>query len=273
MEKYDDDIDKIDELKAKKIKLEKDPDIYSTLETVFDHKTRLILFKRIRNGLIDEVNGAISTGKEANVYYCPGKKALACKIYRIGSPSFQKMKQYVVGDYRFRKFRRSSVGFIQEWARKEFKNLQRLRKAGINVPEPIEVDRNVLFLELLSNENGTLPKLNEAVIKDRGKVYKEIMEAIQIMYQEAKLIHADLSPFNILFDDILSKYYIIDVSQSVLNDHPMATIFLLRDIKIINEYFYSLGVKIIEIRKLFRWVTKEDADEADVLRVLNKDFK
>ena len=37
-----------------------------------DPKTRLILFKLVDGGILEEVNGCISTGKEANVYHASG---------------------------------------------------------------------------------------------------------------------------------------------------------------------------------------------------------
>lgn len=37
-----------------------------------DKRTRLILFKFLSKGIISEINGCISTGKEANVYHATG---------------------------------------------------------------------------------------------------------------------------------------------------------------------------------------------------------
>ena len=47
------------------------------------------------------------------------------------------------------------------------------------------------------------------------------------MYREAGLVHADLSPYNILWYE--DQAYFIDVSQSVEKMHPKALEFLLRD--------------------------------------------
>jgi len=41
----------------------------ATTELVMDPRTRMMLFKMINRQLIAEVNGCISTGKEANVYH------------------------------------------------------------------------------------------------------------------------------------------------------------------------------------------------------------
>ena len=41
----------------------------ATTEQVMDPRTRMILFKLLSTGFLDEIHGCISTGKEANVYY------------------------------------------------------------------------------------------------------------------------------------------------------------------------------------------------------------
>ncbi len=43
------------------------------MEQVMDPRTRMILFKLLNRGFISEINGCISTGKEANVYHCTTK--------------------------------------------------------------------------------------------------------------------------------------------------------------------------------------------------------
>lgn len=41
-------------------------------EQTLDPKTRLILFKLVDGGVLEDVNGCINTGKEANVYHASG---------------------------------------------------------------------------------------------------------------------------------------------------------------------------------------------------------
>ena len=43
---------------------------------------------------------------------------------------------------------------------------------------------------------------------------------MKVLYSECRLVHADLSEYNMLLWD--EEVYIIDVSQSVEHDHPMA---------------------------------------------------
>ena len=48
-----------------------------------DPRTRMILFKMINQEIISEVNGCISTGKEAIVYHANSKDGdMAIKIYK-----------------------------------------------------------------------------------------------------------------------------------------------------------------------------------------------
>jgi hypothetical protein len=48
----------------------------ATSEQVMDPRTRLMLFKLLNSGFLSEIDGCLSTGKEANVYYAKaGSKA------------------------------------------------------------------------------------------------------------------------------------------------------------------------------------------------------
>ena len=66
------------------------------------------------------------------------------------------------------------------------------------------------------------------------------MAQVKLFVNEARLVHGDLSNFNILNKD--ETPVIIDVSQSVVLDNPIAKELLERDIKtLVNEY-KKLGV-------------------------------
>ncbi len=57
------------------------PSNLTHLRAVLDPRTRQILFKMVNKGFVDHVHGAISTGKEANVYDHPGKTGIGCVFY------------------------------------------------------------------------------------------------------------------------------------------------------------------------------------------------
>ena len=86
-------------------------------------------------------------------------------------------------------------------------------------------------------------------------LYQELLLTVRKMYQECKLVHADLSEYNILYHD--SHLYIIDVSQSVEHDHPHAFDFLRNDVKNVEQYFGRRGVTTLGLRRCFEFVTRE----------------
>jgi RIO kinase 1 len=252
----------LDRLTDSQRKKEKEDDGLKLVETVFDNKTRLILFTLINKGYFTVLEGAISTGKEANVYFATTKEqSIAIKIFRIDAPSFKKMRPYVEGDYRFRRFKSSRSGFIEVWAKKEFKNLKRMMEHNIPVPTPIYVERNILLMEFLGDENSVLPRLKDCDPKKPATLYKKIMEAVKSIYRDCKLVHADLSEYNILYNIATEEFFIIDVSQGVLTSHPNANRFLIRDLSNLNNYFEQYKVKVIELAKLYKWVTGDTLDE------------
>ncbi|KDN45397.1 hypothetical protein RSAG8_04984, partial [Rhizoctonia solani AG-8 WAC10335] len=149
----------------------KDKSDRATNEQVLDPRTRIILFKMIGRGLIWEVNGCVSTGKEANVYHAltpsqpPGH--LALKIYKTSILVFKDRDRYVTGEHRFRHgySKRNPRKMVRLWAEKEMRNLKRLMVAGIRCPEPIEVRENVLVMGFLGDKDGwASPRLKDAQI-------------------------------------------------------------------------------------------------------------
>lgn len=80
------------------------------------------------------------------------------------------------------------------------------------------------------------------------------------MFHQCKLVHADLSEYNILYHE--GHLWIIDVSQSVEHDHPSAFDFLRNDIKNVEEFFGRLGVRCLGVRRCFEFITFDgDADD------------
>ena len=63
------------------------------------------------------------------------------------------MKNYIIGDPRFKKIPRNVSKVIYLWASKEFKNLKRAYKVGLTVPKPIHVKDNLLIMEYIGFES------------------------------------------------------------------------------------------------------------------------
>jgi RIO kinase 1 len=86
-------------------------------------------------------------------------------------------------------------------------------------------------------------------------LYAELVLIVRRLFQRCKLVHADLSEYNILYHQ--NHLYIIDVSQSVEHNHPSAFDFLRNDIKNVEEFFGRLGVRCLGLRRCFEFVTRE----------------
>lgn len=76
-----------------------------------------------------------------------------------------------------------------------------------------------------------------------------------LLYQVCRLVHADLSEYNIVVHQ--NVLHIIDVSQSVEPYHPMSLDFLRMDIKNINAYFNKMGVTLFQERMIFQFIIAE----------------
>lgn len=211
----------------------KDKNDRATVEQVIDPRTRKILFKMLTQGIINVMNGCISTGKEANVYHATSKTGVdfAIKIYKTSILQFKDRDKYVSGEFRFRHgyCRSNPRKMVQTWAEKEMRNLLRLKQAEINAPRPIELRKHVLLMTFIGQNGWPAPKLKDAVLPTSKlrSLYRECVEIMWRLYNKCRLVHADLSEYNLLYCD--SSIVVIDVSQSVEHDHPMALEFLRKD--------------------------------------------
>ena len=221
----------------------KDSEDRKVSSEIFDKATLQVLYKLANQGHLDVLNGAISTGKEANVL--KGIKSdgsiVAVKIYRIATSDFKKMQYYIAGDPRFNVRSSNKRQLINNWVNKEFRNLTRLADAGVNVPEAITSLNNVLIIEFIGDEDGNpAPTVKNLPPEDPVDFYEKLVDQMDKFINKANLIHGDLSSYNIL--NFNEEPVIIDVSQSVVKDHIIAQELLERDIKNISFEFSKMGV-------------------------------
>ncbi|XP_017875648.1 serine/threonine-protein kinase RIO1-like [Ceratina calcarata] len=251
----------------------KDKHDRATVEQVLDPRTRMILFKMLNHGIIAQINGCISTGKEANVYHATSKTgvAFAIKIYKTSILQFKDRDKYVTGEFRFRHgyCRHNPRKMVRTWAEKEFRNLIRLQQGGINAPKPIFLRSHVLLMDFIGTDGWPSPKLKDAVFSfsEPRTLYRECVEIMWRLYNKCKLVHADLSEYNMLYHD--GSIVIIDVSQAVEHDHPMALEFLRKDCSNITEFFKRYEVGVMTVKALFDFITDPTVTEENMDKYLD----
>ncbi|MBP2143557.1 RIO kinase 1 [Methanococcus voltae] len=251
---------RIDKEYQKKI-VERKKKFLESLKTeneVFDKRTLMNLYNLLVGKHVDELSGIINSGKEAVVFRAEGTdretgelEEYAVKVYRVSNCDFKTMWKYIQGDPRFHLKRSSTRQIINAWVEKEFRNLLR---AGdyINTPFAILKRENVLLMELICDEDGNpCPRLKDCKV-DYEKFYAQIRDDIKTLYQDAKLVHGDLSEYNILVQDEEPVY--IDFSQGVISQHPLSKTLLIRDIKNVCNFFKRKGVKT-DYKEFYEHVT------------------
>ena len=230
----------------------------ATTEQVLDPRTRMILFKLLNRGFITEINGCVSTGKEANVYHASSPQGeCAVKIYKTSILVFKDRDKYVTGEFRFRHgyCRHNPRKMVRLWAEKEMRNLSRLHQNSIPCPRPMTLKSHVLVMEFLGEEGWPYPRLKEVTLSESQarEAYMECVLILRRLFHDCRLVHADLSEYNILYHN--GTLFVIDVSQSVEHDHPQALEFLRKDCSNITEFFRRSRVCVMTAKELFDFVT------------------
>ncbi|KAK2171033.1 hypothetical protein NP493_1112g00036 [Ridgeia piscesae] len=246
----------------------------ATAEQVMDPRTRMILFKLLSRQIISEVNGCISTGKEANVYHATANDNvhLAIKVYKTSILVFKDRDKYVSGEFRFRHgyCKHNPRKMVKTWAEKEMRNLTRIYQSGIPCPEPVLLRSHVLVMGFIGKDGWAAPKLKDAPLSESKirELYTQCIQMMRTLYQECRLVHADLSEYNMLYHE--GKLYLIDVSQSVEHDHPHALEFLRTDCTNVTDYFSRKGVCGMTMKELFDFVTDLTIDADNIAAYLDR---
>jgi len=238
--KADNDLRKL--LSKKRLKGDEDRRVGSE---VFDRLTLETLYKLAKMGYINQLQGAISTGKEANVFKGIDDEGnfVAVKIYRVGTSDFKKMQYYIQGDPRFNVRTSNKRQLINTWVTKELRNLTRAQEVGVRVPRPIIAKNNILVMEFIGDDIGNPAQLmRQSKISNPEYIADKILNYVRILYKDAKLVHGDLSGYNILIEN--REPVIIDISQGVMVDHPISRELLNRDIDNLFKDFKKMGLQI-----------------------------
>ncbi len=224
---------------------DKDKADRATSELVLDQRTRMILLQMITRASSPRSTApSARERRQTSTAPCripadggqPVQRAV--KVYKTSILVFKDRERYITGEHRFKSGseKGNNRKMVKLWAEKEFRNLRRLHDAGIACPVPLHLKLHVLVMGFLGDRRGwAYPRLKDAEItgddaqQQWRSLYTQLLGAMRRIYQVCGLVHADLSEYNILYND--RKLYIIDVSQSVGHDHPKSFEFLRMDIK------------------------------------------
>jgi RIO kinase 1 len=210
-------------------------------------------------GLITAVIRPIKSGKEASVHLCranestTGHTLAALKRYHpLGRRDFRDESVYRDGEWikerRVRvalekktRFGREVQGAI--WVGREWETLRELHAAGVAVPEPIARTDDAILMTYVGDEETSAPQLHRYRPEpaEAAGLFDELVRAVERMLY-VNVIHADLSPFNVLVWE--GRATVIDFPQSVdprKNRHARA--LLERDVERVCEHFARLGVR------------------------------
>jgi RIO kinase 1 len=247
----------------------KDADQFKVEASVFDDATYAAIYRLVQLDYVDALGGAVSTGKEANVYDALGGSTaaaeldnddteVAIKVYRISASNFQDMREYLAGDPRFEGIKGDKKAVVLAWTKKEYANLRRARRAGVRVPQPLAVERNVLVMEYLGTEADRARRLSEVTLNNPETAYEVVREYARRLY-DAGLVHGDLSEYNVVVDED-DELYVLDLGQAVTVHHPNSREFLERDCYNVATFFGRQGMEV-DPDDLLAYVTGDDGDE------------
>lgn len=202
--------------------------------------------------------GILKTGKEAEVSLVERRlgeqvNLLAAKRYRQADRrSFRDDTAYRAGrrtgNTRFDKAveqgtRKGMVFRAQQWAAHEFSLLTTLWEAGAPVPYPVQLLAAEVMLQFIGGDDGVAaPRLAQLHPgrADAADLFDQTVEALFAMAR-CRLVHADLSPYNILVHD--GRLVVIDLPQACdALQNPLGLDFLQRDVRNVCAFFTRHGV-------------------------------
>ena len=251
-----------------------------------DAAVRAICQKAVNAGWIGRMHGAVKEGKEALIYYATeGEETrgndVAVKVFKR-IQEFKGRGSYVDGDPRYAaaSFNKASAREqLALWTEKEYRNLVRANRAGVPVATPLHYKDNVLLMRFLGQDGWPCPQLREVDLR-KGSArwttfYTQVLESMRLLYQKARLVHGDLSEYNILAVPafLVENQMVIDVTteiQAVLIDfgqavdvqHPEAEALLRRDLDRVHAYFTRQGVTTaMSVKQAYHFCVLPDQTE------------
>jgi len=222
----------------------------------------LSIWNFVKHEKIERVLARIGKGKESEVYSAIDREKnwYVVKLHRYYSLEFKRIKQSLAySAIKFRgeelKLKEYLIDIPKAKAQVEFHALQKVFEIGVNVPKPIDLDRHAVLTEMIWDMPGIPSKLLKDInLKNPKDALEIILEDYEKILKEAKIVHGDLSEFNIMITKNGEIFY-IDWPQAVPIDYENAKQLAERDIQNILNYFqtkYSIkNIKPLKLEKFF----------------------
>jgi RIO kinase 1 len=219
----------------------KETDQRKLLDEFFDHATLGAVSRLITQGQFEQLDYPISTGKEGGVFRATAPDGFrAVKVYRIGNAVLKRLPPHALEALK----REASTGnygrLVTAWTRREHTVLRRMFAAHVRCPQPFGYLRNVLVMDFIGTDGIAAPRLQTVQIEDPQGVHDDLVIQVRRMVNDARLVHGDLSEYNVLAHE--GRPVLIDVAQSMEADHPQARALLERDVANFVHFFQRLGV-------------------------------
>ena len=209
-------------------------------------------------GLITDIEMQLKSGKEATVYLCRANPVTTDSLQLVAkvfwprrTRSFKDDAAYtsgrVITNARTRRAVHKKTRFGQEfedawWINREHEILELLHSVGADVPRPVRGSPFGILMEYIGDEDGPAPQLRDVDL-DSGEaraIYERLLWNVELFLAN-NLVHADLSPFNILYWE--GRAWIIDFPQAVdARTNKNSYELLRRDLENMTRYFSRHGV-------------------------------
>lgn len=162
----------------------------------------------VEEGIANQIINLIGQGKEANVYWIEDlqRNYYALKMFRINTSVHKYNSLRDTG----------KLAIATGLCKREYENLNLMYEGRVRVPAPIEREEFIFLMEFLGDESGASPLLRNVDLRAEGfdpiDILAEILEQVDIMFNQAKMVHGDFSEHNIVWHE--EQPWIIDVFQS-----------------------------------------------------------
>lgn len=209
----------------------------------------------VKANVIEAFGKPLGVGKESDVYdaLSPKDERIAVKFHRLGRTSFKqtrRLRGYIADRRHISWLYQSRLA-----AEKEFEALLRGHFHGVSLPKPYTQNRHIIAMEMIDGHE--LYRI--ADLSKPESVLFEILKNVKNAYHKAKMIHADLSEFNVILNPN-EQVYLIDWPQFVDVDHPNADMLLRRDVQNILRFFrrkYKIDYKLERVIEYVKENTRE----------------